>query len=136
MARLFARTQSSTATPAQCPNHDGHSAYVSLLSADHDCEPQGARDVAARRLLHHGRSNSSPQVLMAARHWSAAAEGRPSWTCERPPTRKLVKDPNGSGRPSFSLELSDSDAEKDKSLMRRQIDRLKELYRRTEKPRF
>jgi hypothetical protein len=37
---------------------------------------------------------------------------------------------NGSGRPSFSLELSDSEAEKEKGLVRRQIARLKELYRR------
>jgi hypothetical protein len=46
------------------------------------------------------------------------------------PTRKLVKDMNGSGRPSFSLELSDTDAEKEKSIVRRQIAKLKELYRR------
>jgi hypothetical protein len=37
---------------------------------------------------------------------------------------------NGSGRPSFSLELSDSDAEKDKGIVRRQLARIKELYRR------
>ncbi|KAK4102981.1 hypothetical protein N658DRAFT_331048 [Parathielavia hyrcaniae] len=65
-----------------------------------------------------------------SRWWLVAAENRPSWTADRPPARKLIKDMNGSGRPSFSLELSDSDAEKEKGIVRRQLARLKELYRR------
>jgi hypothetical protein len=41
---------------------------------------------------------------------------------------------NGSSRPSFSLELSDNDAEKDnKGIVRRQFARLKELYYRRER---
>jgi hypothetical protein len=56
-------------------------------------------------------------------------ENRSSRSGDRAPARKLVKDMNGS-RPSSSLELSGSDAEKEKSTLRRQIARLKELYRR------
>lgn len=41
-----------------------------------------------------------------------------------------MKEQNGSGRPSFSLELSDSDGEKEKGIVRRQIDKLRDLYKR------
>lgn len=67
----------------------------------------------------------------ASRPWLGTAENRTSWNGERQPPRKLVKDQNGSGRPSFSLELSDSDGEhKEKGIVRRQIDRFRHLYRR------
>ncbi|KAL2158412.1 hypothetical protein VTH06DRAFT_4460 [Thermothelomyces fergusii] len=65
-----------------------------------------------------------------SRPWMAAAEGRSSWAGERPPTRKLVKEMNGSGPPSSSFELSDSDADKEKGIVRRQLSKLKGLYRR------
>jgi hypothetical protein len=65
-----------------------------------------------------------------SKSWLAVVENRPSWTGERPPTRKLVKDMNGSDRRSSSLELSDSDAEKEKGVIRRQLSKLKLLYRR------
>lgn len=65
-----------------------------------------------------------------SRSWLAVVENRPSWTGERPPTRKLVKDMNGSSRPASSVELSDSDAGKEKGVVRRQLSKLKLLYRR------
>ena len=71
---------------------------------------------------------------MASRSWLAVAENRSSGAGERQPTRKLVKEQNGSGRPSFSHELTgDNYEEKEKGLVRRQIARLKGLYQRTEK---
>lgn len=110
MSKLF-RSPHSLATPTASPDHDHHSAYSSLLSQQSQDRP------------------SPPDYQ--SRPWLTAVEGRSSWTGERPATRKLVKDMNGSGRPSFSLELSDSDAEKEKGIVTRQIARLlKELYRR------
>ncbi|GAB1311682.1 hypothetical protein MFIFM68171_01892 [Madurella fahalii] len=115
MSRLF-RSRHSTAKLAQ----DHHSAYSSLLdsAAPTQQEPSGRT-----------RSKSSLGDHFS-RPWLTAAESRSSWTGDRLPTRKLVKDMNGSGRPSFSLELSDTNAEKEKGIVRRQIARLKELYRR------
>ena len=55
---------------------------------------------------------------------------QPSWTGERPPTRKLVKDMNGSGRPSSSIELSGGNVEEKRGIVRRQIAKLKGLYRK------
>ncbi|KAK4181426.1 hypothetical protein QBC36DRAFT_98005 [Triangularia setosa] len=72
-----------------------------------------------------GRAKSS-LLDYHSRNWTSAAENQG----EKPPTRKLVKEMNGSGRPSFSQSLSDSDGEKEKGLMRRQIDRLKSFYKR------
>jgi hypothetical protein len=123
----------------QDPDHN--SAYLSLLDRDEsehgrdECVTTGGPEPAQqRRPARHRRLKSLPQDPMASRSWLAAAESRPSWTGERPPARKLVKEQNGSGRPSFSLELSESDVEKDKGIVRRQIARLKELYRRSDKP--
>jgi len=120
---------------------DLNSAYLSLLDRDENEADHGenlttgrSEPAQQRRPVRHRRLKSLPQDPMTSRSWLTAAEGRPSWTGERPPTRKLVKEQNGSGRPSFSLELSDSDVEKDKGIVRRQIARLKELYRRTDKP--
>ncbi|KAK3363332.1 hypothetical protein B0T25DRAFT_562354 [Lasiosphaeria hispida] len=145
MSRLFARSRSSSG-PA--PQHTQHEAYLSLLDPDdaaHDGSSDAANGVTAavdqmtatlRQQHRRGKSSSWPYEAnaMASRPWLGAAEGRPSWTGERPPTRKLVKGPGSAGRPSFSLELSDSDGEKDKGIVRRQIARLKGLYsRRAEK---
>ncbi|KAK1758641.1 hypothetical protein QBC47DRAFT_358472 [Echria macrotheca] len=133
MSRFFARSRANTAPAPHLDN-----SYRSLLNPDYDSEEAADNDARgmdpARRPSLHRRLRSLPHDAnaMASRSWLAVAESRPSG--ERPPPRKLVKDQNGSGRPSFSLELSDSDAEKDKGLVRRQIARLKGLYRRAEKP--
>ncbi|KAK4235872.1 serine hydrolase-like protein [Achaetomium macrosporum] len=98
MSKLF-RSRHCSPKPPQ-------DAYSSLL--DPECpawEQSGPR----------GRGQSSASDY-PPRRWLFVAESRPSWAGERPPTRKLVKDMNGSGRPSFSLELSDSDAEKEKGI--------------------
>ncbi|KAK4125329.1 hypothetical protein N657DRAFT_680060 [Parathielavia appendiculata] len=99
---------------------DGCSGYSALLDpAALEQQEQGQRSqYRASAAEYHSR------------WWLVTAESRPSWTAERPPARKLVKDMNGSGRPSFSLELSDNDAEKEKGMVRRQLSRLKDLYRR------
>jgi hypothetical protein len=142
MPRLFTRSRSMSGRAAphqQDPDHN--SAYLSLLDRDEnehgrdeDLAPGGSDAAQHRRPARHLRLKSLPQDAMVSRSWLAAAESRPSWTGERPPARKLVKEQNGSGRPSFSLELSESDVEKDKGIVRRQIARLKELYRRSDKP--
>ncbi|KAK4108773.1 hypothetical protein N656DRAFT_783739 [Canariomyces notabilis] len=116
MSRLF-RSQRSRPLPSQ----DHHSAYLSLLEPPASTQQQPSSGRAWHR--------PSPSDHLS-RPWLTAAESRRSSTGERVPTRKLVKDMNGSGRPSFSLELSDTDAEKEKSIVRRQIAKLKELYRR------
>lgn len=113
MSRLF-RSRSST-KPLQ-------DAYWSLLEPDTEIP---VRRPSGRRGAGQAAAGDYP-----ARPWLAAAENRPSWAGDRPPTRKLVKDMNGSGRPSFSLELSNSEPEQERGLVRRQIARLKELYRR------
>ncbi len=127
---------------------DPSSAYSSLLNDhdhdhDHDpspsdllSDPDAALPAGAQRWRHR-RTKSSPAPaawanpeFTASRPWLSTAEGRPSWAGERPPTRKLVKDPNGSARPSMSIELSDSDGEKDKGIVKRGFERLRGLYRR------
>ena len=116
MSNLF-RSRRSPPLPRPLPDH---SAYSSLLDPGVSAtQPPGQR--------HRDRSSAAEYH---ARSWLAVVETRPSWTGERPPTRKLVKDMNGSGRPSFSLDLSDSDAEKEKGIVRRQLARLKVLYKR------
>ncbi|KAK3694814.1 hypothetical protein B0T22DRAFT_437864 [Podospora appendiculata] len=121
--RLFSRRPSAKfhAPPHQ---QEANEVYSSLLLDDDD----DADDVPAVSGQHR-RPRSSLRWSHGFTTYRLSTEG----AGERPPTRKLVKDPNGSGRPSFSLELSDSDTEKDKGLVRRQIARLKELYRRAEK---
>ncbi len=115
MSNLF---RSRRATPPPLPDH---SAYSSLLDPGVSAtQPPGGQ-------RHRDRSSAGEHH---ARSWLAVVEHRPSWTGERPPTRKLVKDMNGSGRPSFSLDLSDSGDDKEKGLVRRQLARLKVLYRR------
>lgn len=63
-----------------------------------------------------------------------AAKNQPSWAGERPPTRKLVKDMNGSGKPSCCVEILGSDTEKGKEeergIVRRQLEKLKGFYRK------
>lgn len=115
MSGLF-RSRHSTVKFSQ----DHHSPYSSLLDPTASTQQQpGGR----------ARAKTSPADHLS-RPWLATAENRSSWTGERAPSRKLVKDMNGSGPPSFSIELSDTDAEKEKGIVRRQIARLKELYRR------
>lgn len=122
MSKLF-RRPSSKVVPAPDPDLDPNSAYSSLLNpvSSHQHLPQ------------HRRTKSSPSGLRRSpdsRPWllSAAVGSRTSG--DRPPARKLVKEPGGSSRPSFSLELPDDDAEKEKGFLGRGIDRLKGLYRR------
>ena len=142
MSRLFSNSRSATGPAPHHLDPDHNSAYLSLLDHDHDPDndpdhdpkADGSGPVQQRRPARHRRLKSLPQEAMASRSWLTAAESRPSWTGERPPARKLVKEnQNGSGRPSFSLELSDSEVDKEKGIVRRQIARLKELYRRAEK---
>ncbi|KAM7222805.1 serine hydrolase-like protein [Rhypophila decipiens] len=133
MSRLFrhksvsARMQlSSTTTPA---DNNPESGYSSLLESN--VSPQSSPQ--------HRRSKSSTSPWgygftihqNGSRSWLGTAENRSSWNGggeqQRQPTRKLVKEQNGSGRPSFSLELSDnSDGEnKGKGVVRRQLDRFR-----------
>ncbi|KAK4151327.1 serine hydrolase-like protein [Chaetomidium leptoderma] len=97
MSKLF-RSQHAGSKPLL-----DHSAYSSLLDPAVSAYQQP-----------RGRT---PPAEYQSRPWLAVAESRPSWTGERPPTRKLVKEMNGSGRPSFSREISDSDAEKEKGII-------------------
>lgn len=125
---------------------DPNSAFSSLLN------PAAATHALAQGpeqgKLSHKRSRSSASLLTAAAHdqlhsrpWLslAVAERTNSWTGDRPPTRKLVKDPGsaGSARPSFSHELSDhgeescgAAKERGPGMMRRGLERIRELYRR------
>ncbi|KAH8885710.1 hypothetical protein GQ53DRAFT_659286 [Thozetella sp. PMI_491] len=148
MSRLFRRPSTKVPSPHSdletdagqsypFGDPDPASGYSSLLN-DHDASDGGESPPAAQLQGHrHRRAKSSPAPaawasaeFAASRPWLSTAEGRPSWTGERPPTRKLVKDPNGSARPSMSIELSDSDGEKDKGLVQRGIARLRGLYRK------
>ncbi|EFW99372.1 hypothetical protein CMQ_5793 [Grosmannia clavigera kw1407] len=109
MRRFFGR---SAALPAKLTTHESEvsfasasaSAYEMLLqSSSTEREVDRNKSATRRELLHR---TSSPHALQ--RVWLAAADARrPSWTGERPAARKLVKDPNGSARPSFSVEISD-----------------------------
>ncbi|KAL2181008.1 uncharacterized protein P884DRAFT_254946 [Thermothelomyces heterothallicus CBS 202.75] len=112
MAKLFRSRHSALKPPFD------QSAYLSLLDPAASVQEQ-------RREQSRGKMADPP-----SRPWMAAAESRSSWAGERLPTRKLVKDMNGAGRPSSSFELSDSDADKEKGIVRRQLSKLKELYRR------
>ena len=138
MSRLFNRNRSSSGSaPQQTQHHDDHNPYLSLLEPDHDYDSGADMPVQATPILRrssHKRNKSFTHDLMASRSWLAVAENRASGAGDRPPTRKLVKEQNGSGRPSFSHELTgDNYEEKEKGLVRRQIARLKGLYQRTEK---
>ncbi|KAK4200626.1 hypothetical protein QBC40DRAFT_253929 [Triangularia verruculosa] len=104
------------------------SMYSSLLdpSSEHSSDaihPPSAPCSPDRPL--RGRTKSS-LVDYQSRNWISAIEN----SGEKPPTRKLVKEMNGSGRPSFSQSLPDSDGEKEKGLVRRQIARLKSFYKK------
>ncbi|KAK4466629.1 hypothetical protein QBC42DRAFT_61948 [Cladorrhinum samala] len=119
MSKLF-RNRRSTG------NLIDHAGFSSLLdpNTDNELEPAAAVSSPPRQL--RGRSKSS-LLDHHSRSWLSAAENQAS---ARPPTRKLVKDMNGSCRPSSSLEISESERQKDKGILRRQIARLKGLYRR------
>lgn len=124
MSQLFRRPPSKAAAAvAADPDPDPNSAYSSLL------DPVSSIRGAPHQ---HRRTKSSPTaagVHDQPRPWLSA---RPSAPAERPPVRKLVKEPGpGSARPSFSLELSSETdgAGKEKGFVRRGIERLKEIYR-------
>ncbi|KAK3935233.1 hypothetical protein QBC46DRAFT_397949 [Diplogelasinospora grovesii] len=134
MSRVFRRPSShKTMVSPRQDEEDPHSAYSSLL------DPATVSANQQQQHQPHRRAKSSPTndyPTTSTRPSRWLGDSRSSWTGgERPPTRKLVKDPNGSGRPSFSLELLDSvaAAEKDKGIVWRHIARLKELYRRADK---
>jgi hypothetical protein len=101
-------------TIAGMPDQHHHSGYSPLLN----------QAVWARQQANDRTGESS------SKSWLGAAKMQPSWTGERPPTRKLVKDMNGSGRPSSSIELSGGSGEEKKGILRRQIAKLKGLYRK------
>ena len=149
MSRIFGRRSTSLklmSPPNSMPlseqenrdsseNHHHDSAYSSLLDPMMRATepPEHRRTKSTPGAWMQGFATSGQQQDISHRAWLSAAERRPSWTGERPPPRKLVKDPNGSGRPSFSVELSDSDGEREKGVLRRQLSRLRSFYRR-EKP--
>ncbi|KAJ9145563.1 hypothetical protein NKR19_g6057 [Coniochaeta hoffmannii] len=155
MSRLF-RRPSSKGVHRRQDDEDPNSAFSSLLNpvtTIHRTAAPEQPEKPSRR-----RSKSSPVLLstsstatadiqspsLSSRPWLnlVVAERQTSWTGERPPTRKLVKDPGsgGSARPSFSHELSnqadESDGKEDgkerggAGLVRRGVERIRELYRR------
>lgn len=152
MPRLF-RRPSSKGVPTSTAEEDDdpHSVFSSLLNPVATATTHApVRDREPGKLSHR-RTRSSPGLLLSAaqdqlhsRPWLSlvVAERQGSWTGDRPPARKLVKDPGsaGSARPSFSHELSDHADEscgkedaKDAGgagMMRRGLERIRELYRR------
>jgi hypothetical protein len=148
MSRPFRRPSSKDVHRRQ-EEEDPNSVFSSLLkpvATIHTAAPDQQREKPL-----HRRTKSSPGLLSTSqdqphsRPWLSlvVAERQTSWTGERPPTRKLVKDPgsSGSARPSFSQELSEhadeSDCNEDKGkdrggigMMRRGVERIRELYRR------
>ncbi|KAK4232243.1 hypothetical protein QBC38DRAFT_90684 [Podospora fimiseda] len=118
MSKLFSNRRS-------VGNLADQAALSSLLDPNQDDSLDScATNMPPTRQL-RGRAKSS-LIDYQSRTWlSAAAENQGS----RQPTRKLVKDLNGS-RPSTSLELSDSEIPKDKGMLRRSLAKLKSLYRR------
>lgn len=133
MSQLFRRPSPKAVVDQESDTNSGYSSLLGPSSSTYQ-SPE-------RR---HRRTKSTP-VLAAGvlqdhhpRPWLSAAESQRSGrrtsssAGERPPARKLVKEPGGAGsaRPSFSLELSDSDGEKEKGPIGRGIDRLKELCRK------
>ncbi|KAL2269034.1 hypothetical protein VTJ83DRAFT_3880 [Remersonia thermophila] len=140
MSKIFrSRRYSAPKRPFDPSGYSSLLGPTTLAAEEQEYHEPGDDDQAETRQL------SSPETAAAfvvdpyhARPWWNAAERHPSWTGpDRPPPRKLVKDKdssmNGAGRPSFSFELSDgSDTEGGKAggIVRRQIARLKELYRK------
>jgi len=119
MAKLFRSRNSAPRIDLD----DHHLQYSSLLDPNVSIQQQPGFGGRNGTLLSARESHSRP--------WLGAVESRSSWSGERPPPRKIVKDMNSSCKPACSLALSDTDdGEKEKSLVRRQIERLKVLYRR------
>jgi hypothetical protein len=126
MSRLFTKRSTHLLPPA---SHDPNSAFSSLLSppsrSSSPSLPQASRPSSA---LPH-----TSQGAEVRRSWLSALESRRCSTGERPPPRKLIKEPNGSARPSSSVELSDGDrggSAGEKGGFRRKLARLRQLYRR------
>ena len=92
------------------------SAYEGLLN-EHDRSSigSGQQHAHARPRAPHSSARHPPHYTLRSqrgmqRAWLSAADARQSsWSGERPPPRKLVKDPNGSARPAASRELADED---------------------------
>src|SRR4051812_4896725 len=100
MSRLLSHKSVSVRTTPRPLDDDPESGYSSLLPVESNVSP---------RQQQHRRSKSSSSSSWgsgftihheSSRPWLGAAESRQSWTSERPPPRKLVKEQqNGSGRP-------------------------------------
>ncbi|EPE05278.1 hypothetical protein F503_03883 [Ophiostoma piceae UAMH 11346] len=96
------------------------SAYEGLLN-EHDRSSlysigsgQHQQHSHARAHAQNSARHPSHYIIRSQRNvqraWLSAADARQSsWSGERPPPRKLVKDPNGSARPTASRELVDED---------------------------
>ncbi|KAH8908223.1 hypothetical protein BR93DRAFT_968051 [Coniochaeta sp. PMI_546] len=148
MSRLFRRPSSKGVHNTQ---NDPNSVFSSLLDPVTTIYTTAQEQQPERPP--HRRTKSSPGILttpdqlpsLSSRPWLSlvVAERQTSWTGDRPPKRKLVKGPGsgGSARPSFSHELSehgDADEsgrredgrEKGIGMMRRGVERIRELYRR------
>ncbi|KAJ9155564.1 hypothetical protein NKR23_g1793 [Pleurostoma richardsiae] len=118
--------------------HDGEeedpttSAFSALLDSDdavspaQQSQPSMRRQDSTQQQQRHRRTLSSPRI-----------------SGERPQPRKLVKDPSGSARPSFSVEIGEGDGTTGGTkrrpvglgaeLVRRSVERLKVLYGKREK---
>ena len=154
MSRLF-RRPSSKGVHNREDDEDPNSAFSSLLdpvttvrrtaAPEQPEKPPHRRTKSSPGLLTSSTTTDNPSPSLSSRPWLnlVVAERQTSWTGERPPTRKLVKDPGsgGSARPSFSHELSDQADESDGKvdgkergggvrLVRRGVERIRELYRR------
>ncbi|KAK3393204.1 hypothetical protein B0H63DRAFT_13287 [Podospora didyma] len=133
MSRLLRR---SSGNGPPTPKDDPNSVYLSLLDAENDDNDDddyygfNSVPVIQQPPLPH-QQHRRAWTSESAKSWASADS---TGTGERPPARKLIKEPgNGSARPSFSLELSDTDGEKEKpsgGIVRRKIAKFKSFYRR------
>ena len=146
MSRLLFTRRPARLLPDRDEDDDPSSAFSSLLDQDDPAtiaanhHHQAAFPQRSQSIRHqHRRTKSSPKVYTAAAQ-NAILRRQPSWTGERPATRKLVKEPTaGSARPSLSVEISDGDGDadsqrKDKAKMgsstvRRSILRLRDYWK-------
>jgi hypothetical protein len=129
MSRIFTKRQphtTSSAADAELPE----SAYSSLLTpADRSSSssPTSMQPRPYTVIL-----TNQPRRSDSQRSWLGALESRRYSAGERPAPRKLVKDPSGSGRPSFSVEIADGDVSSGRGggRLRRKLARLRMYLRR------